>query len=63
MVYAVTMSRRKDAKKYVLEKCSTIRDAKKSLSYISDSYIKYIYNSKWELVSVYSPVFKVWHNR
>lgn len=63
MVYAVTMSRHKDAKKYVFAECSTVREAKKSLAYISNSYIKYIYNSKWELISAYSPVFKVWNNR
>lgn len=63
MVYAVTMSRHKDAKRYVLAECSTVREAKKSLSYISNSYLKYVYNSKWELVSAYSPVFKVWNNR
>lgn len=63
MVYAVTMARSKNAKRYVFAECVTIREAKMSLSYISDSYIKYVYNSKWELVSAYSPVFRVWHNR
>lgn len=63
MVYAVTMARSKNAKRYVFAECGTVKEAKMSLSYISDSYIKYVYNSKWELVSAYSPVFRVWNNR